>query len=37
MSWNFIVNTFRYLKKNKEFTVLNISGLAVGFAYAQNA
>jgi len=34
MSWNFIVNTFRYLKKNKGFTVLNISGLAVGFACA---
>ena len=34
MSWNFIVNTLRYLKKNKGFTVLNISGLAVGFACA---
>ena len=28
------MNTFRYLKKNKGFTVLNISGLAVGFACA---
>jgi putative ABC transport system permease protein len=34
MSWNFIVNTLRYLKKNMGFTVLNISGLAVGFACA---
>lgn len=34
MSWSFIVNTLRYLKKNKGFTVLNISGLAVGFACA---
>jgi len=34
MLWNFTVNRFRYLKKNKGFTVLNISGLAVGFACA---
>lgn len=34
MVLNFIMNTFRYLKQNKGFTIINVLGLAVGFACA---